>query len=55
MKIDTSILQAGALTVAGAISVIAAVQGNWSVVGAALTGFFAVINIHPRTPSDPQP
>lgn len=55
MKIDNSLLQAGALACAGAIAVIAACQARWDIVGAAMTGFFAVLNIHPRDTPPPPP
>ncbi len=55
MKIDNSLLQAGALLCAGAIAVLAAVQARWDIVGAAMTGFFAVINIHPRDAASQPP
>ena len=53
MRIDNSWLQAGALCFAGAIAITAAVQDRWDIVGAAMTGFFAVLNIHPREPAPP--
>lgn len=53
MKIDNSMLQAGALCFAGAIALTAALQDRWDIVGAAMTGFFAVLNIHPREPAPP--
>lgn len=54
MKIDNSLLQAGALVAVGVIAGVAAFQHQWGIVSSAITGFFAVISIHPKTPSDPQ-
>lgn len=51
MKLDNSILQAGALFLAGVLATIAALQGNWNIVAMAITGFFGALSIHPK-PTD---
>lgn len=53
LKIDNSVLQAGALAAAAVIAVCAAIAGQWGVVEAALTGLFAVLSIHPKQPGSP--
>jgi hypothetical protein len=50
MKIDNSWLQAGVLAVIGAVALTAAAEANWSVVGVALAGLFAALNVHPKPP-----
>lgn len=50
MKIDTSVLQTGALVIIGVVMLMAAVEGNWSIVNIGLAGMFAVLNIHPKPP-----
>ena len=54
MKIDNSVLQAGALVFAGMLAIIAAVQGNWNITGMAITGLFAILSIHPKQPAAPE-
>jgi hypothetical protein len=53
MKIDNSVLQAGALAFAGTLAVIAAIQNNWNITGMAITGLFAILSIHPKPPGSP--
>jgi hypothetical protein len=70
MRIDNSVLQAGALIGVAALGVIAACQAQWGIVSACVTGFFAALSIHPKdqppaaaaptvapaqAPTDPQP
>ena len=61
MKVDNSILQAGALAAISVLAGWAACAGQWQLVSGAVTGFFAVLNIHPREagapapPTDPDP
>lgn len=52
-KIDTSVLQAGALVIAGVLAVISAFQSNWNITGMAITGLFAILSIHPKAPGNP--
>ena len=53
MKIDNSVLQAGALAFAGILAVIAAIQNNWNITAMAITGLFAILSIHPKPPGSP--
>ena len=55
MKLDNSLLQAVALLAAALLGAVAALYQQWGVVSGAITGFFAVLNIHPdrRPPNDP--
>lgn len=49
MRIDNSILQAGALIGVSGLGMYAAYAGQWQLVGACVTGLFAIINIHPKS------
>lgn len=55
MKIDNTVLQAGALVAIGALAAVAACRGEWGIVSAAITGLFAVLSIHPKPPADAPP
>lgn len=55
LKIDNSVLQAGALLFCGVLGIGALIMGQWGLAASALTGLFAVLSIHPKPPADPAP
>jgi hypothetical protein len=56
MRIDNSLLQAGALVGIAILAGVAAQDRQWGIVTTAITGFFAVLSIHPKdTPASGGP
>ncbi|HUZ11563.1 MAG TPA: hypothetical protein VMU93_01765 [Caulobacteraceae bacterium] len=43
------------IAVVGAIGVVAALRGEWTTAGLALTGCLGALNLSPKGPSGPQP
>lgn len=57
MKIDNSLLQAGALIAVAVLAINASCHSQWGLVSTCVTGFFAILAIHPKdgqAPPNPQ-